>query len=140
VIARFGRRLLEGLVALFALLGFAFVPLGEHTGLEHLKAIASTPAAERAARELVQASAELRQRLTRALVTDAKSRKQNPLPELPEPDLRPEPLARPQAERRSTGRLGARPEGVREAAREPENARIVPATSTLDASAPWQGG
>jgi hypothetical protein len=43
VIARFGRRLLEGLVALFALLGFAFVPLGEHTGLEHLKAIASTP-------------------------------------------------------------------------------------------------
>jgi hypothetical protein len=114
VIARFGRRLLEGLVALFALLGFAFVPLGEHTGLEHLKAIASTPAAERAARELIQASAELRQRLTRALVTDAKSRKQNALPE--------------------------RPEGVREAAREPENARIVPATSTLDASAPWQGG
>jgi hypothetical protein len=111
VIARFGRRLLEGLVALFALLGFAFVPLGEHTGLEHLKAIASTPAAERAARELVQASAELRQRLARALVTGPESRKKS-LPELPEPDLRPEP----------------------------ENARIAPLAPALDASAPWQSG
>ena len=111
MIARFGRRLLEGLVALFALLGFAFVPLGERTGLEHLKAIASTPAAERAARELVQASVELRQRLTRALVTDAKSRKRDALPELPEADLRPEP----------------------------ENARIAPVVPALDASAPWQG-
>jgi hypothetical protein len=112
VIARFGRRLLEGLVALFALLGFAFVPLGEHTGLEHLKAIASTPAAERAARELVQAGAQLRQRLTRALLTSQGTRKKSALPELTEPDLRPEP----------------------------ENARIAPASSTLDASAPWQTG
>ena len=111
MIARFGRRLLEGLVALFALLGFAFVPLGDHTGLEHLQAVFSTPAAERAARELVQAGAQLRQRLTRALLTGSDARKR-PLPELPEPDLRPEP----------------------------ENARIVPVSSTLDASAPSQPG
>ena len=112
MIARFGRRLLEGLVALFALLGFAFVPLGEHTGLEHLKAIASTPAAERAATELVQAGAHLRQRLTRALVSGSSSQRRDSIPELPEPDLRPEP----------------------------PNARITPASSTADASAPWQPG
>lgn len=112
MIARFGRRLLEGLVALFALLGFAFVPLGEHTGLEHLKAIASTPAAERAARELVEASAQLRRRLTRALLTDPDARSKSSLPRLPEADLRPEP----------------------------ENARITPVTSTLDASVPSRPG
>ena len=111
MIARFGRRLLEGLVALFALLGFAFVPLGEHTGLEHLKAIVATPAAQRAAHELVQASAELRQRLTRALISGANSQKKG-LPELPEPDLQPEPA----------------------------NARMTPAASAVDASAPWQPG
>jgi len=101
VIARFGRRLLEGVVGLFALLGFAFVPLGEHTGLEHLKAVASTPAAQRAARELIQAGVKLRQQLTRALLTGPDSGKHRDLPE-------------------------------------PENARIAPVTSTLDASAPLQ--
>jgi hypothetical protein len=110
VIARFGRRLLEALVALFALLGFAFVPLGEHTGLEHLKAIASTSAAQKAARELVQAGVELRQRLTRALVSDRDSRKSDAVPE--QPDLRPEPA----------------------------NARLAPKTSEIDASAPSQSG
>ena len=112
MIARFGRRLLEGLVALFALMGFAFVPLGEHTGLEHLRAIASTEAAERAARELVQAGAELRQRITRALLTGPDSRAKRPLPKLPEPDLGPEP----------------------------QNARLAPAAPALDASAPWLSG
>ena len=111
MIARFGRRLLEGLVGLFALLGFAFVPLGEHTGLEHLKAVISTPAARQAARELAQAGAQLRQRLTRALLTWHDSLRRA-LPELPEPHLSPEP----------------------------ENARIVPVTSALDASTPSQPG
>ena len=73
-------------MALFALLGFAYVPLGRHTGLEHVRAIAATPAAERAARELVQAGARLRQRITRELVASPKRD-----PGLPEPHLEPEP-------------------------------------------------
>jgi len=63
VIQRLGRRALEALVALFALLGFAFVPLGQRTALEHVKGILSTEAAAEAGRELVQAGLKLRQRL-----------------------------------------------------------------------------
>jgi hypothetical protein len=50
-------------VALFALLGFAFVPLGQRTALEHVKSILATEAAADAGRELVQAGVRLRQRL-----------------------------------------------------------------------------
>ena len=49
---------------MFAVLGFCYVPLGSHTGLEHAKAIFGTPAAKRAGAELVEAFARIRGKLT----------------------------------------------------------------------------
>ena len=57
-----GKRLLEGVVGLFAVLGFMYVPLGRHTGFEHAKAVLSTPAAAAAASDLSKAALDLRQR------------------------------------------------------------------------------
>ncbi|MET0792043.1 MAG: hypothetical protein ABW061_11030 [Polyangiaceae bacterium] len=59
-----GRRGFEACISLFAILGFCYVPLGSHTGLEHAKAIFSTPAAKRAGLELVQAFSRMRGKLT----------------------------------------------------------------------------
>ena len=59
-----GRRGLEAGISLFAVLGFCYVPLGSHTGLEHAKAIFATPAAKRAGVELVEAFARVRGKLT----------------------------------------------------------------------------
>ena len=59
-----GRRGLEAAISGFALLGFCYVPLGGHTGLEHAKAILATPAAKRAGSELLEAFAKVRARLT----------------------------------------------------------------------------
>jgi len=59
-----GRRGLEAGISVFALLGFCYVPLGRHTGLEHAKAIFSTPAARRAGSELAQGFARARSKLT----------------------------------------------------------------------------
>ena len=59
-----GRRGLEAGISLFAVLGFCYVPLGSHTGLEHAKAIFGTPAAKRAGVELVEAFARVRGKLT----------------------------------------------------------------------------
>lgn len=55
--------MLELSVAGFALLGFAFVPLGQKTALEHVKAIVATAPARDAARELGEAGQKLRQKL-----------------------------------------------------------------------------
>jgi len=63
-----GRRLAEGLIALFALLGFTLVPLGRKTALEHARDIFTTPAAETAFRELGGATLRLRDRLTGAIL------------------------------------------------------------------------
>jgi hypothetical protein len=57
-----GRRLVEGVVGLFAVLGFLYVPLGRHTGFEHAKAVFSTPAATSAFQELSGAMLDLRER------------------------------------------------------------------------------
>ena len=58
-----GRRVAEGIVALFAVLGFAFVPLGRKTALEHTLGIFTTPAALDAWHELGTATARLRETL-----------------------------------------------------------------------------
>jgi hypothetical protein len=63
VITRLGRRVLELGVGLFALLGFAYVPLGKKTGLEHVEAILATEPAKEAGRELVAACQRLRAKL-----------------------------------------------------------------------------
>jgi hypothetical protein len=90
-----GRRLVEGLVALFALLGFALVPLGRKTALEHTRDIFSTPAALNAFRELGGAAGRLREKLTGAVLTPAPPTPDVPPPSEPGapqakvPDLRP---------------------------------------------------
>jgi hypothetical protein len=57
-----GRRLVEGVVGLFAVLGFLYVPLGRHTGYEHARAVLSTPAASAAVQELTATAWGLRER------------------------------------------------------------------------------
>jgi hypothetical protein len=64
VLSVLGRRGLEAAISAFALLGFCYVPLGQHTGLEHAKAIFATPAAKRAGGELIEAFARVRSKLT----------------------------------------------------------------------------
>lgn len=76
-----GRRLAEALVALFALLGFALVPLGRKTALEHTRDIFSTPAAINAFRELGSAAGRLRDKLAGTLLTSPAG----PKPSDPEP-------------------------------------------------------
>ena len=68
-----GRRAFEMLVGLFALLGFVYVPLGQKTGFEHLKAIAATAPARQAAAELLQAALWARARLLGELTGDGAS-------------------------------------------------------------------
>lgn len=53
---------MEGVVSLFALLGFLYVPLGHHTGYEHARAVLSTPAASAAIQDLTEAAVRLRVR------------------------------------------------------------------------------
>jgi hypothetical protein len=57
-----GRRCIESVVGLFAVLGFIYVPLGRHTGFEHAKAVLSTPAASAAIDDLTQTALRLRTR------------------------------------------------------------------------------
>ncbi len=57
-----GRRLVESVVGLFAILGFLYVPLGRHTGFEHAKAVLTTPAAASAIDDLTATALSLRQR------------------------------------------------------------------------------
>ncbi len=59
----FGRRAIDLAVLFLALYAFAFVPLGRHTGLEHLRAILGTPAAREAGQDLLDAAERLQRRL-----------------------------------------------------------------------------
>ena len=77
-----GRRVAEAAVALFALLGFAFVPLGQKTAFEHTLAIFSTPAAKAAFRELGGTILTLRDRIIDA-ATPPTAPENQPKPELP---------------------------------------------------------
>jgi hypothetical protein len=61
-LGQLGRRAVESVVSLFAILGFVYVPLGRHTGYEHAKAVLATPAAAEAMRDLTAAALSLRQR------------------------------------------------------------------------------
>ncbi len=81
-----GRRLAESVVALFALLGFAFVPLGRKTALEHTRDIFTTPAALNAWHELGAAAARLRDKLI-STVMPAKTAEQPLAPTGAKPEL-----------------------------------------------------
>ncbi|HEX6767609.1 MAG TPA: hypothetical protein VF103_19050 [Polyangiaceae bacterium] len=77
-----GRRIAEAVVALFAVLGFAFVPLGRKTALEHTLAIFSTPAALGAFHELSGTVLRLRDRIVDVVARPA-APKSEPTPEVP---------------------------------------------------------
>lgn len=62
-IGTLGRRLVEGLTGLFALLGFLYVPLGQRTGFEHARAVLSTPAASAAVDDVARSALQLRAKL-----------------------------------------------------------------------------
>jgi len=92
-----GRRLAEGLIALFALLGFTLVPLGRKTALEHARDIFTTPAAADAFHELGDATLRLRQKLTGAIMgPERHAAPLDPGPAVPKvPDLPPARRPRP---------------------------------------------
>jgi hypothetical protein len=97
-----GRRVAEALVALFALLGFALVPLGRKTALEHTRDIFTTPAALTAFRELGSAALRLREKLTGAVLNPAS-------PPNPAPSSAPDPVpAAPAAPQAKVPDLGPR--------------------------------
>lgn len=75
-----GRRAVESVVALFALLGFAFVPLGSKTGLEHSIALVGTPTAREAAAGLLTALHKARLLVMRALTAPERAGTPFPLP------------------------------------------------------------
>jgi hypothetical protein len=136
VLGVLGRRGVEAGISVFALLGFCYVPLGGHTGLEHAKAIFSTPAAKRAGGELMEAFTHLRSKLSGEAVQFAGS----------------EALGAPSAQPSPRHAEGAHPEHNR---REPRprlphlgadsNAHVAPQepppsfsdANAPDASVPW---
>lgn len=69
------------MVGLFALLGFAFVPLGSKTGLEHTLAVLATPSVREAATGLMIALDKAKAKLVDAFVPNARDRLPLPLPE-----------------------------------------------------------
>jgi hypothetical protein len=70
-LGNFGRRCVESVVGLFAVLGFLYVPLGRHTGFEHAKAVLSTPAAAAAVEDLTTTAVALRERALRMVTGGA---------------------------------------------------------------------
>lgn len=70
MIGKLGRHAIDLIVVLFAVLGFAFVPLGRQTALEHVVAIFSTRAATDTGHEMVEAAQRLKQRLLDKLRAD----------------------------------------------------------------------
>jgi hypothetical protein len=73
-----GRRIAESIVALFALLGFAFVPLGKQTALEHALDVFTTPAAKNAWLELAGATSRLKDKLVNTVLPSRVSEPASP--------------------------------------------------------------
>lgn len=95
-----GRRAIESVVGLFAVLGFGCVPLGSKTGWEHTLALVRTAPAQDAAAGLVRAFARARARVVSVLpAPDGESG----APQLPRPNPSTAPV------RPVPPRLGPRP-------------------------------
>lgn len=75
-----GRRAVEAVVGLFALLGFAYVPLGSKSGLEHSVALLRTAPAREAAAGLVNALHKARELVVRTLADTRSDTTPLPLP------------------------------------------------------------
>jgi hypothetical protein len=67
-------------VGLFALLGFAFVPLGSKTGLEHTLTVLGTPSVREAANGLMIALDKAKTKLVEAFVPSSRESLPLPLP------------------------------------------------------------
>lgn len=80
---KLGRRALDLVIGLFAVLGFFYVPLGPRTGFEHVKAIAATAPAVQAYRGFLSATVKFRQALLDQLPGKRTSRPANPRTEEP---------------------------------------------------------
>lgn len=80
VLGNVGRRALESVIGLFALLGFAYVPLGSKTALEHSLALMRTPPAREALAGLVSAVSRAREKLAEALFPELRQTMPLPLP------------------------------------------------------------
>lgn len=85
-----GRRALESVIGLFALLGFAYVPLGSKTGLEHSVALMRTPPAREALAGLISAVTRAREKLSDALFPEARQSLPLPLPAPGERGVKPQ--------------------------------------------------
>jgi hypothetical protein len=80
VFGTLGRRAIETVVGLFAVLGFAFVPLGRKTGLEHVVAVLHTSSAQEAVSGLISGVARAKARLSEMLLPGARDFQPLPLP------------------------------------------------------------
>ena len=88
---KLGRRALDLVIGLFAVLGFFYVPLGPRTGFEHVRAIVATAPAVQAYRGFVSATVKLRSTLLDQLRGKRTGRPANPGTE--EPEARAEELS-----------------------------------------------
>lgn len=75
-----GRRAVESVVALFAILGFCFVPLGSKTGFEHTLALLNTASAREAGSGLISAIGQARTLLIDLLAPQTRTVTPLPLP------------------------------------------------------------
>lgn len=101
------KRAFQAVILFFAICGFLFVPLGKRTAIEHLQAIARTPAAQQAASELKSGVGRLFDRLrTRAGESADPSSEAFDADTLPEIPRKPRSLAPPRD-------LDREPEGKR---------------------------
>lgn len=68
------------MIGLFALLGFAYVPLGSRTGLEHSVALLRTPAAREAIAGLVGGVIRAKDKISQTLFPEVRQSLPLPLP------------------------------------------------------------
>jgi hypothetical protein len=105
------KRAFQAVVLFFAICGFLFVPLGKRTAIEHLQAIAGTPAAQQAASELKSGIVRLFDRLrSRAGKSADSSSEASDADTLPEVQRKPRSLAPPRERRKERSAERAVPE------------------------------
>ena len=105
MLGKVSRRAIDLGVLFLALYAFAFLPLGERTGLEHLQAVLATGAAKDAGRDLLTAAERLRRKLLgRAADEPVPGRGAPVVPKLPRgPEAAPNVAIAPAASPRPMG-------------------------------------
>lgn len=75
-----GRRVVESLVTLFAVLGFCCVPLGSKTGLQHTLTLAGTRPVREATTGVLSALTHVRTLIVTTLLEEAEGAEPLPIP------------------------------------------------------------